>query len=76
MFSKPKKDIINTFPVNIFWSRVGLAQLIRFLVVELIHTDSNTKFDMSVIFMTNYSFSGRRVLRRQRDDLSDRLCEF
>jgi hypothetical protein len=39
--------------------RVGLAELVRFLVVELIHPDSNFRFDMSVIFMTNYSFSGR-----------------
>jgi hypothetical protein len=40
-------------------SRVGLAQLIRFLVVELNYSDSNSIFDMSVIFITNYSFSRR-----------------
>jgi hypothetical protein len=34
---------------------VGLAQLIRFLLVELNHTGSNLKFDMCVIFMNNYS---------------------
>jgi hypothetical protein len=38
----------------------GLAQLIRFLVVKLIHSDSNSRFDMCVVFTTNYSFSGRR----------------
>jgi hypothetical protein len=40
--------------------RSGLAQLVRFLVVELTHPDSNFRFDMSVVFMTNYSFSGGR----------------
>jgi hypothetical protein len=38
---------------------VGLVQLIRFLVVELIHLDSNLRFDMVVVFTANYSFSGR-----------------
>jgi hypothetical protein len=33
-----------------------VSQLIRFLVVKLIHTDLNLRFDMSVIFITNYSF--------------------
>jgi hypothetical protein len=28
-------------------------------VVELTHLGSNLRFDMSVIFMVNYSFSGR-----------------
>jgi hypothetical protein len=37
-----------------------LAQLVRFLVVELIHSGSNLIFDMSVVFLTNYSFSGRQ----------------
>jgi hypothetical protein len=38
---------------------VGLAQLIRFLflLVELICSGSNYRFDMSVVFTTNYSFS-------------------
>jgi phosphatidylinositol N-acetylglucosaminyltransferase subunit C len=39
--------------------RVGLAQLVIFLVVELIHPSSNSRFDMNVVFTTNYSFSGR-----------------
>jgi phosphatidylinositol N-acetylglucosaminyltransferase subunit C len=39
--------------------RVGLAQLVIFLVVELIHSSSNSRFDMNVVFTTNYSFSGR-----------------
>jgi hypothetical protein len=39
--------------------RVGLAQLIRFLVVELIYSCLNPKFDMSVAFITNYFFSVR-----------------
>jgi hypothetical protein len=33
---------------------VGLVQLIRFLVVELIYLDLNYRFDMIIIFMTNY----------------------
>jgi hypothetical protein len=44
--------------------RVGLAQLVRFLVVELIHLGSNPRFDMGVVFMAN-----------QRGTLDDRLCE-
>jgi hypothetical protein len=55
--------------------RVGLAQLISFLVVELIHPSSNLRFNMSVIFTFNYSLSERRRLHRQRCDLSDRLRE-
>jgi hypothetical protein len=43
--------------------RVGLAQLIKFLVVKLIHPDSNLKFDICVVFIVNYSFSGRRRRR-------------
>jgi hypothetical protein len=39
--------------------RVRLAQLIRFIVVELTHISLNLRFDMCVIFMTNYFFSGR-----------------
>jgi hypothetical protein len=37
--------------------RVGLAQLIRFLVVQLTYSGANPKFDIDVTFMTNYSFS-------------------
>jgi hypothetical protein len=40
--------------------RVGLAQLIRFLVVKFIHPGSNLKFDMCVVFTANYSFSERQ----------------
>jgi hypothetical protein len=50
-----------------------LIQLVRF--VELIHSDLNSIFDMSIVFMTNYSFSERRCPRQQRDALDDRLCE-
>jgi hypothetical protein len=39
--------------------RVGLA-LVKFLMVELTHTSLNPKFNMSVVFMINYFFSGRR----------------
>jgi hypothetical protein len=39
--------------------RVGLAQLIRFLVVKLNYLSLYTRFDMSVIFTVNYSFGGR-----------------
>jgi hypothetical protein len=40
--------------------RVTLAQLIRFLVVELTHSNSNPRFDMGAAFTANYSFSERR----------------
>jgi hypothetical protein len=39
---------------------VDLAQLIRFLVVELTHPDSNPIFDMGITFTANYSFSERQ----------------
>jgi hypothetical protein len=55
--------------------RVGLAQLVRFLVVELTHPGSNLRFDMGIVFTANYSFSGRRRPHRQRDTLADRLRE-
>jgi hypothetical protein len=62
----------NTYPESIGWvqlrskhcflnkqCRVGLAQLVRFLMVELTYSGLNHRFDMSVIFMANYCFSGR-----------------
>jgi hypothetical protein len=55
--------------------RVGLVQLVIFLVIELTQLVSNPTFDVGIVFMTNYSFSGRRRPRRQRDALSDRLTE-
>jgi hypothetical protein len=42
---------------NSWCCRVGLAQLIRFLVVKLIHLDLNHKFDIVVAFTINYFFS-------------------
>jgi hypothetical protein len=53
-------------PMNILWKFVG---------VELIHPDLNPIFDINIIFIVNYFFSGRRCLRRQQGALSDRLCE-
>jgi hypothetical protein len=41
---------------------VGLAQLVRLLVVKLTYSGLNPRFDMSVVFMANYSFSRRRRL--------------
>jgi hypothetical protein len=55
--------------------RVALAQLIRFLVVELTHLNSNPRFDMGAAFTANYSFSERRHPHRQRCTLGDRLRE-
>jgi hypothetical protein len=43
---------------------VGITQLIRFLVVELTHSDSN----LSVAFTTNYSFSGSLILKGAHRD--------
>jgi hypothetical protein len=40
---------------------VGLAQLVRFLVLELTHTILNSRFDMSVVFMANYFSVGGDV---------------
>jgi hypothetical protein len=47
--------------------------MFRFLVMKLIHLGLNHKFNMIVIFTTNYSFSGSRRPRRQRDVFDDRL---
>jgi hypothetical protein len=44
------------------YDRVSLAQLIRFLMIKLIHSGLNPRFDISVIFTTNYSFSWRNIL--------------
>jgi hypothetical protein len=52
---------------------VGLAQLVRFLVVKLTHPGLNPRFDMGV--RANYSFSERRRPRRQRCALGNRLHE-
>jgi hypothetical protein len=41
-------------------SRVVLVQLVRFLVIKLIHSSLNFRFDIRVIFTTNYSFTRRR----------------
>jgi hypothetical protein len=46
---------------------VGLAQLVRFLVVKLIYSGSNLRFDMCIIFTANYFFNERRRPCRQRD---------
>jgi hypothetical protein len=37
------------------------AQLVKFLVVKLIHPGSNFRFGISVALMANYSFSGGDV---------------
>jgi hypothetical protein len=42
----------------------SMTQLVRFLSVELIHPVLNLRFDMCVVFTTNYSFSMRRRLHR------------
>jgi hypothetical protein len=49
----------------------GLAQLVRFLVVELTHQCLNPRFDMDVTFTANYFFSGSRRPHRQRDAFGD-----
>jgi hypothetical protein len=54
---------------------VSLAQPVRFLLVKLTHLDSNSRFEMIVVFTANYSFSGRQRPRRQRDTLGDRFRE-
>jgi hypothetical protein len=45
---------------TILSSKVGLAQLIRFLVVEPNYPVSNHRFDIGVAFTANYFFSGNR----------------
>jgi hypothetical protein len=37
---------------------VGLAQLVKFLMVKLTYSVSNSRFDMYVAFMTNYFLVG------------------
>jgi hypothetical protein len=49
--------------------------VVRFLIVKLIHPGLNFRFDICVVFMINYSFSGRRRFRRRRDALGGRLRE-
>jgi hypothetical protein len=46
-------------------------------LVKLTHSvlNLNLRFDMCVVFITNYFFSGRRRPDRQQDALSDQLCE-
>jgi hypothetical protein len=39
---------------------VDLVQLFRFVVVKLIYSGLNLRFDVDTIFMANYSFSGMR----------------
>jgi hypothetical protein len=41
--------------------RVDLAQLVRFLVVELTYPGSNPTFDMSVVFTANFFSVGGDV---------------
>jgi hypothetical protein len=52
-------ECVNGFCTFCAFYRVILVQLVRFLVVELTHLDSNFRFDMCVVFTTNYFFSGR-----------------
>jgi hypothetical protein len=54
-------------------SRVALATLVRFLVVKLTYSILNLRFDMDVVFMSNYFFSGKR--RHHQDALGDRFYE-
>jgi hypothetical protein len=56
--------MITTSTCNIYaqkklHGRVGLAQLVRLLVVELTHSVLNLRFDMYLVFTVNYSFSER-----------------
>jgi hypothetical protein len=43
---------------------LGLT-LVIFLVMKLIHLGLNLRFDMGVVFMSNYFFSERRRPHRQ-----------
>jgi hypothetical protein len=63
-------------PLKFGLEAVSLVQLIRFLMVELTYSDLNFRFNISVIFMTNYSFSERRRTHQQRGALGDRLYKF
>jgi hypothetical protein len=64
-------EIFNVTTHNTVLSGSGLAQLFRFLVMKLNYPDSNSRFDMCVIFMTNYSFSRMRHFYLQRVALGD-----
>jgi hypothetical protein len=39
--------------------KVGLAQLVKFLVIKLIYSGLNLRFNIGVIFTANYFFSER-----------------
>jgi hypothetical protein len=39
--------------------RVDLTQVVKFLVLKLIHLSLNFRFNMGVVFTANYSFSER-----------------
>jgi hypothetical protein len=54
-------------------NRYGLVQLVRFLMVKLIQLILNPRFNMSVAFMANHSFSERRRPRQQRDILNNQF---
>jgi hypothetical protein len=54
---------------------VRLGEVIRFLVLKLIHQDSNHRFNIDVVFMTNYFVSVKQRPHRQRCVLDDRLRE-
>jgi hypothetical protein len=45
------------FQLGVDWVR--LAYFIRFLVMKLFHIDLNSRFDIDVVFTTNYFFSER-----------------
>jgi hypothetical protein len=53
---------IHIFITIIIWysfiSRVSITQMVIFLVVELIHSDSNIRFNISVAFMIIFLVDG------------------
>jgi hypothetical protein len=54
---------------------VGLVEIVRFLVVELIHPSSNLRFDMIVTYLRLIILSVICDVSIDSEVLFDRLCE-
>jgi hypothetical protein len=62
LLKKVGSTLPNFIKLSCRYGRVSLAQLVRFLAVKLTHLDLNLRFNMCVVFMANYFFSGKRYL--------------
>jgi hypothetical protein len=56
--------------------KLGLAQMIRFFVVEPIHSGSNPRFDVGVVYVCLIIVSVVDDVAIDNEMLFDQLCEF